>query len=97
MTDDPIEEIEIESADSKQLKAENMLASIKSGWSLGISRIRPGWCSGYLERVECTENEPIDMTYIIEQWGGHILRLRLCDERGKYRGGTDLNLQSYLL
>lgn len=91
--DEPIEEPA--KIDTKLEKAERMLASIKGGWSLTISRIRPGWCSGYLERIECTEDEPIDMDYIIEQWGGKMLRLRLCDERGTYRGGADMNLQAY--
>jgi hypothetical protein len=82
-------------ADERWAKAEHMLAEIKPGWSLSIHRIRPGWCSGYLERIECTEDEPLDLDYIISTWGGEVLKLRLCDDMGKYHRGAQLNLRSY--
>jgi hypothetical protein len=82
-------------ADERWAKAEHMLAEIKPGWSLSIHRIRPGWCSGYLERIECTEDEPLDLDYIISTWGGEVLKLRLCDDNGRYTKGAQLNLRSY--
>lgn len=84
-----------EEIDPKWARAERILGSIRPGWSITIRRIRPGWCGGYLERVECSDEEPIDIDYIIEQWGGRIIQLRVCDERGKFVGGADINLQSY--
>ncbi len=81
--------------DVKLEKTRIMLESIKPGWSMAIERKQPGWCGGYLERVECTEDEPLDIEYIIEQWGGKLMRLRILDERGRYTGGCDLNLRAY--
>lgn len=81
--------------DIKLEKTRTMLEGIRPGWSMAIERKQPGWCGGYLERVECTEDEPLDIEYIIEQWGGKLMRLRILDERGRYTGGCDLNLRAY--
>lgn len=81
--------------DRKWERAERMLDELRSGWSISIIRMRPGWCSGFLERIECSDDEPIDIDYIVQTWGGEVLRLRLSDETGTYRRGATVNLRSY--
>lgn len=81
--------------DDAYARAQRMLAGFKPGMSLSIYRLRPSWCSGFLERLECFDDEPLDIDYIINEWGGKRLKLRVCDETGKYISGTDLNLSSY--
>jgi hypothetical protein len=81
--------------EKKWEQAEQILATVRSGWSLYIFRSKPSWCSGYLERVELGEDEPIDMDYLIEEWGGQVLQLKLADEQGKFRGNAAVKLMSY--
>lgn len=83
------------STDLHQQKMERLLASIKPGYSISVYRHRPSWCRSFLERIECLENDPIDLEYLAQTWGGHTLRLRLCDKNGTYRGGIDIPMSSY--
>lgn len=81
--------------EKKWEQAEQILATVRSGWSLYIFRSKPSWCSGYLERIELGDEEPIDMDYLIEEWGGQVLQLKLADEQGKFRGNATVKLMSY--
>ena len=81
--------------DDAYTRAQRILADFRTGMSLSIYRLRPSWCSGFLERLECFDDEPIDIDYIIHEWGGKRLKLRICNDRGKYISGADLNLSSY--
>lgn len=81
--------------EKKWEQAEQILATVRSGWSLYIFRSKPSWCSGYLERIELGDEEPIDMDYLIEEWGGQVLQLKLADEGGKFRGNATVKLMSY--
>jgi hypothetical protein len=83
-------------ADTKQQEnIENVLASIRPGYSVTVYRVRPSWAKGYLERLDCLEGEPLDLDYLADTWGGEVLRLRLCDKSGTYRGGVDIPFSSY--
>ncbi len=72
-----------------------MLAGIKPGWSLSITRLGPEWCAGFLEKVDILDDENINLNEIVERWGGEALRLRLHDETGKFVGGSDVKVRSY--
>ena len=81
--------------EKKWEQAEQILGTVRVGWSLYIFRTKPSWCAGYLERIELGDEEPIDMDYLIEEWGGQVLQLRLADEGGKFRGNATVKLMSY--
>lgn len=85
----------MEDAEDKLRKAESMLSGLRTGVSLTIARLQPGWCKGYLERIDCSDDESIDMDYIVNEWGGKQLRLRVCDSTGQYLSGVDVPLFSY--
>lgn len=76
-------------------QAVDLLAEFRPGMTLSIRRLRPTWCSGFLERVECLDGDKIDIDYIINRWGGKVLGIRLLNDRGKLAGSMDLNLSSY--
>jgi hypothetical protein len=76
-------------------KIARLLASIRPGYTVAVSRSAPSWCAGYLERIELGEDQGIDFDYLAETWGGQVLRLRICDSTGTYRGGCDIKLGSY--
>jgi hypothetical protein len=86
---------EIPENDKRWEKVERMFDEIRPGYKMSVHRMRPPWCSGYLERLEITEDAPVDMDYLIDQWGGEVLRLRLSDETGTYRKGADVNLKNF--
>lgn len=81
--------------DEKFSKVDKVLSMLKPGYSIQIHRIYPGWAKGYLERIEYFEDEPIDLEYIAQMWGGKVLRLRVCDQSGTYRGSVDVPMNSY--
>lgn len=81
--------------ESRMDRVDRLLGFLKPGWSVAIMRVKPGWCRGYLERIDVLEDETIDLDYLVSTWGGEVLRLRVCDERGAYQGGADVPLYSY--
>ncbi len=81
--------------DEKWEKAEKILSTVRSGWSLTIYRTKPSWCASFLERLELDGDEPVDMEYLIHEWGGQVLTVRLHDEQGKYRGNAVIKLMAY--
>ena len=73
---------------------------LEPGKSLSVFRIQPPWCSGFLERINVIEDQPIDVEYLVKRWGGFILRLKRVGSRGKtqgkfVKGSVDLVLKSY--
>lgn len=93
--DGPWRERHAKKEEKKWEQAEQILSTVRSGWSLYIFRTKPSWCAGYLERIDLGDDEPIDMDYLIQEWGGHILHLRLADEQGKFRGNAAVKLMAY--
>jgi hypothetical protein len=81
--------------DEKWERAEKILSTVRSGWSLSIYRTKPSWCSSFLEKIDLDDDEPVDMEYLIQEWGGQILVVRLHDEQGKYRGAATVKLMAY--
>ena len=76
-------------------KLEKIMSQVGSGWKTSIFRVRPSWCKGHLEVIDISHDEPIDLDYLINTWGGQVLRVRITDEKATYRGGCDLQLMSY--
>lgn len=86
--------VEVLIGDDQYAKAEKMFADFRPGMRLAITRTRPSWCGGFLERIDCMEGEEIDVEYIIAKWGGKRFQLRVT-KGGQYWGGCDLNLSAY--
>jgi hypothetical protein len=72
-----------------------LLNEVGAGTSIQIRRARPGWCHGFLETIDYQEgDEPIDMQYLVDTWGGEILSLRV-KKNGRYIKGVDVPLCSF--
>jgi len=84
------EEIEAEKRDQRTV--EQLLQDLGAGWSISLSRIRPSWCKGWLETIDTTPGEKLDMDYIADTWGGETIRLRILDNRGMYKAGKDVHV-----
>lgn len=65
---------------------DEFLSGLSPGITVVISRIEPAQFKGILEEIDITEtSSPISLNYLIQQWGGHKLRLRFRKTSG--RGG----------
>lgn len=95
MTIDDTQTVLINDANDPVIDAQSLFDEFRPGYTLSIRRLRPTWCSGFLERLECFEGDKIDIDYIIQQWGGKRLSIRMLDEHGRYKKGVELNLSSY--
>jgi len=76
-------------------KINDILGFFEPGYKIRITRIRPGWAKGYLEDIELTENNLVDMPYLADQWGGATLRLQLIGPDGKIKKTKDVDFGSY--
>lgn len=74
---------------------ELMMSELSPGYRLSVYRTRPSWARSWLETIELSEDEPIDLNYLVNEWGGEVLKLRILDERGKFVRGCDVPLMSY--
>lgn len=67
---------------------EDCLRGLVPGMKISITRLRPTWCSGWLDTIPIDVDDEgetvIDMHYLRESWGGHTLNLRFLDENGKF-------------
>lgn len=83
----------------KMEKLTRLLSSLQAGWKVAILRQQPSWCKGHLETIEIynpgDEGSQIDVNYLIREWGGQLLFLKIHDERGKWVGGGAVSLFSY--
>lgn len=87
--------IEIQRSD----RLTRLLSSVQSGWKIAILREQPSWCKGHLETLEVfdpsEEGSAVDVNYLIREWGGHKLFLKVHNERGQWVGGGSISLFSY--
>lgn len=75
---------------------EEMFDSYGEGWTLSIYRESPKDLSGFLEEIELEPGEnPINLQYLINQWGGKVLRLMLRDNKGVFRRRMLVQLKSF--
>ncbi len=93
---EPISEITPEEQTEEKLdRVEQLLEGLVPGHRISIYRIRPAWCRSWLETIELADNEGVDMDYLARTWGGEILRLKILDQHGKYKGQAEVPLMSY--
>ena len=71
---------------------EQLLSMVGVGWSISLNRIRPSWCKGWLETLDISPDEPLDMDYIADTWGGESIKLRLLNDHGKFKGGKIIHI-----
>ncbi len=82
--------------DSYVSSFEEMFDSYGEGWTLSIYRESPKDLSGFLEEIELEPGEnPINLQYLINQWGGKVLRLMLRDNKGVFRRRMLCQLKSF--
>ncbi|MDD5547229.1 MAG: hypothetical protein PHO67_08770 [Candidatus Omnitrophica bacterium] len=82
--------------DSYVSSFEEMFDSYGEGWTLSIYRESPKDLSGFLEEIELEPGEnPVNLQYLINQWGGKVLRLMLRDNKGVFRRRMLLQLKSF--
>jgi hypothetical protein len=86
--DDENELTEAEKAYEKQIeRLDSFFGSLHPGVSVLIERLRPNWCAGLLEEVPITD-EGLNLDYLIETWGGHLLLCKIRGMRGRLIGGS---------
>lgn len=78
------------------LSFEEMFDAFDDGWTLSIYRETPKELSGFLEEIALEPGEnPIDLQYLINNWGGKQLRLMLRDAKGVFRRRMLVQLKSF--
>lgn len=68
-------------------RLDSFFSGLQPGVSLLIERLRPSWCSGLLEEISVPE-DGIDLDYLIETWGGHLLSVKMRGKGGRLVGGS---------
>lgn len=68
-------------------RLDGFFASLQPGVSLLIERLKPSWCSGLLEEIQVSE-DGMDLDYLIDTWGGHLLNLKIRGKRGRLVAGS---------
>jgi hypothetical protein len=89
--DDPIPE----TPEERQLRSlDSFFSELNSGVRLLIQRIEPSWCRGVLEEIEIG-NDPLDVDYFIDTWGGKLLSVKIRRKNGTLGGVHPIPLYSY--
>lgn len=93
--DVPDERTESERQYDEQIeRLDRFFASVQPGVTLLIERLKPSWCSGLLEEITVGD-ETIDLQYFIENWGGHLLSVKIRGKGGHLQGSYKVPLHSY--
>jgi len=80
----------------RQARLEHLLANVERGWKVSIIRVDPSWARGHLETKEIIDaHDQIDIQYLIDNWGGHRLQIKVHGDEGKIIGGGTVSLYSY--
>ena len=74
-------------------KLDEFFGMLSSGVSVVIERLKPSWCSGFLEEVPWTED--FGLEYLINTWGGSLLSLKMRGKKGQLGGTYKVPLYSY--
>lgn len=80
--------------DERLEKVDNFFSSLQPGCTLLIERVQPSWCAGVLEEITVSD-EPPDLEYFINTWGGEVLSVKLRGKSGRLGGSYKLPLKSY--
>lgn len=84
------EEIEENLQDKQTI--EQLLSTVGVGWSISLNRTQPSWCRGWLETIDISPDEPLDMGYIADTWGGESISVRVLNEHGKFRTSKTIHI-----
>lgn len=77
-------------------RVQRLLSTVDQGWKISIIRTQPSWCRGHLETVEVYDpSETVDTDYLIRQWGGQRIHIKVHNEKGQWVGGGSISLFSY--
>ena len=92
-----VDEIEGEDElDPSEKAIEAFFEDISPGMTVMIRRLEPTEYQGILETKTVSDaDNPIDMNYLINRWGGHKLRLKFRRPNGRWAKHIDIDLYSY--
>lgn len=74
-------------------KARKMLGGLPFGGHIDVIRTKPNYCKGYLDRIDASEDEPVSLEDLRDEYGGKTLLLRAYDKSNKYLGATTIHFQ----
>lgn len=80
--------------DRQMDRLDSFFSNLDPGVTLLIQRIQPSWCKGVLEEITVGDDE-INLDYFIENWGGHLLLVKVRGDRGRMKGNYKIPLFSY--
>lgn len=80
--------------DRQMDRLDSFFSSLDPGVTLLVQRIQPSWCKGVLEEITIGDDE-INLDYFIENWGGHLLLVKVRGDRGRMKGNYKIPLFSY--
>lgn len=75
-------------------RLEQELSALSPGAQVIITRLQPTWCKGQLERITVGD-DGIDLDYLIRQWGGQQLELRIQPQGGRIKGRHVIDLFTF--
>lgn len=88
--------IEPDKLDSTLESFDNFLKETGDGYTLIITRTSPPSLAGYLEEIPIHDsNNPINLRYLADTWGGDVLSLSLRGLDGKFHKRMILEMRSY--
>jgi hypothetical protein len=65
---------------------ENIFATVPAGYAIQVHREEPDWCKGYLGKIFCSAEEPINLDMLKNKYGGSVLNLRFVNAQQKFKG-----------
>lgn len=65
---------------------ENIFATVPAGYAIQVHREEPEWCKGYLGKIFCSAEEPINLDMLKNKFGGAVLNLRFVNAQQKFKG-----------
>lgn len=81
-------------ADDKIEMLEAELAALQPGVQVIIERLKPSWCKGQLEKLTVDE-DGLDIDYLIQNWGGQLLSIKIIGQGNRIRGSHSVELYSF--
>ena len=72
-------------------------ALMRPEYHVHVSRVRPEWCAGFLERINIEENQDLAglQEEIVANWGGHVFKLQLRDSKNRFVKQITLHAKSF--
>lgn len=84
------------SQDELLQKMDEFFEGISTGCTVGVYREQPKNLQSFLEEIELSDgNNPVDMEYLKNKWGGRVLKLIIRGEDGKFFRRILIPMRSY--